>query len=76
MEADKQNENPEQTPEQPTTPASEAPHEEVPADALSRTPEELAEEAAQDAPAETTAAAATPEKKVSRLKQFFRRANI
>lgn len=64
-----------------TPPATEgqssADSQQVPADALSRTPEELEEEqAAQEAANPGAATAAVPEKKVSPIKRFFRRFNV
>lgn len=48
----------------------------APADALSRTPEDLEQEAEQVAAKAETAAPSTPEKKVSPIKRFFRKVNV
>lgn len=65
-------------PDKPTTPPSDstADASKAPADALSRTPEDLQEERAKEAAAAPEAAQAAPVKKVSPLKRFFRKINL
>ena len=61
----------------PETPDEQAPktEQEAPADALSRTPDDLEEERVQNAAA-ADASPVAPEKKLSPLKRFFRKVNV
>lgn len=65
-------------PNQPETDESTSNSQDAPADALSRTPDDLADEKKTEAAAEPTkSAAANPtEKQPSKLKRFFRKANL
>ncbi len=65
----------------PETPAAgdstpQAASQDAPADALSRTPDDLAEEAAATKAAQEAAAAQTTEKQPSKAKRFFRKVNV
>lgn len=79
-----EDEKPEETPAStgestPDSSSSDTPkaEEQAPADALSRTPDELAEEAAEQAAASPQPTATDkPVKKVSALKKFFRKVNV
>ncbi len=90
MDPQEDNKTPDIQPETTDTPASDVPPatettsepresedlvtQEAPADALSRTPDDLAEEEAAAQPETTTPA--KPEKKVSPLKRFIKKANL
>jgi hypothetical protein len=66
--------------EAPSSPESETPAagsgQDVPADALSKTPEELEQDAAQQAAENPSSLDQPVEKKVSPLKRFFRKVNV
>lgn len=80
MDPEKDTQNPDDKPEETTSAGtssdSSMPSQSAPADALSKTPDELEDEAEQAAAASTDTIDAPIEKKVSPLKAFFRKVNV
>jgi hypothetical protein len=73
---DPEKDKPAETPAEEQTGASPTGGQEAPADALSKTPEELEDDAAQQAAANSTHVDQPIEKKVSPIKRFFRKVNV
>ncbi|HEY1085823.1 MAG TPA: hypothetical protein VGE34_03815 [Candidatus Saccharimonadales bacterium] len=67
---------PDKKPDELETPAAESQPQDAPADALSRTPDDLADEEAHEATASSKADNLPEEKKISPLRRVFRRVNV